>query len=156
MILETIPKAEEIAPQLLKGGLAIDDRGTVSFVNDFDFDGVKRFYMVENHRQGFVRAWHAHKNEAKYVMVVKGSALIGAVKIDDWDNPSKDLKINRYVLSEKSPAVLYIPAGFANGFMSLTEDTKIIFFSTSELKDSLDDDVRYDAHYWKCWQVEER
>lgn len=148
--------ADELQPQLMKGGLAVDDRGTVSFVNDFNFSDVKRFYIVENHKQGFVRAWHAHKNEAKYVMVVKGSALIGAVKIDDWDNPSKDLKINRYVLSEKSPAVLYIPAGFANGFMSLTEDTKIIFFSTSGLKDSLDDDVRYDAHYWECWQVEER
>ena len=147
---------QEVQPQLLKGGLAVDDRGAVSFVNDFNFSDVKRFYIVENHKQGFVRAWHAHKNEAKYVMVVKGSAVIGAVQIDDWDNPSKDLKVNRYVLSEKNPSVLYIPAGFANGFMSLSKDTKIIFFSTSELKDSLNDDIRYDAHYWEAWEVEER
>ena len=147
---------QEVQPQLLKGGLAVDDRGAVSFVNDFNFSDVKRFYIVENHKQGFVRAWHAHKNEAKYVMVVKGSAVIGAVQIDDWDNPSKDLKVNRYVLSEKNPSVLYIPAGFANGFMSLSNDTKIIFFSTSELKDSLNDDIRYDAHYWEAWEVEER
>lgn len=143
-------------PTLIKGGLAVDDRGTVGFVNDFNFAGVKRFYSVENHRQGFVRAWHAHKNEGKYVMVVKGSALIGAVEIDNWENPSKSLKVYRYVLSEKSPAVLFIPPGFANGFMSLTEDSKIIFFSTSELKDSLNDDIRYDAHYWEAWKVEER
>ena len=143
-------------PQLFKGGLAVDDRGTVSFVNDFNFTDVKRFYIVENHTQGFVRAWHAHRKESKYVMVVKGSAVIGAVEIDNWDNPSKDLKIHRYVLSEKNPSVLFIPAGFANGFMSLSEDAKIIFFSTSELKDSLNDDVRYDAHYWEAWKVEER
>jgi len=143
-------------PQLFKGGLAVDDRGTVSFVNDFNFAGVKRFYIVENHKQGFVRAWHAHKKESKYVMVVKGSAVIGAVEIDNWDNPSKDLKMHRYVLSEKNPSVLFIPAGFANGFMSLSEDAKIIFFSTSELKDSLNDDVRFDAHYWEAWKVEER
>ena len=80
---------------------AVDDRGAVSFVNDFDFKDVKRFYIVENHKQGFVRGWHAHKKESKYVMVVKGSALIGAVQIDDWDNPSKDLKVNRYVLVKK-------------------------------------------------------
>jgi len=146
----------ETAPQLLKGGLAVDDRGTVSFVNDFNFDGVKRFYTVENHKQGFVRAWHAHRNESKYVMVVKGSAVIGAVQIDNWEMPSRNLKIHRFVLSEKNPSVLFIPAGYANGFMSLTEDTKIIFFSTSELKDSLNDDVRYDAHYWDPWKVEER
>ncbi|MGA7723587.1 MAG: dTDP-4-dehydrorhamnose 3,5-epimerase family protein [Ignavibacteriaceae bacterium] len=141
---------------LFKGGLAVDDRGAVSFVNDFDFKDVKRFYIVENHKQGFVRAWHAHKKESKYVMVVKGSALIGAVQIDDWDNPSKDLKVNRYVLSEKTPSVLYIPAGYANGFMSLTDYAKIIFFSTSSLNDSLGDDFRYEAHYWDPWIVEER
>lgn len=90
-----------IKPILYKGGLAVDDRGAVSFVNDFNFQDVKRFYVVENHKQGFVRAWHAHKKESKYVMVVKGSALIGAVKINDWVNPSREQKVNRYVLSEK-------------------------------------------------------
>ena len=143
-------------PRLIKGGLAVDDRGQVSFVNDFDFDGVKRFYAVENHRQGFIRAWHAHKKEAKYVMVVKGAALIGAVAIDDWDNPSKDAKVHRHVLSERSPSVLFIPAGYANGFMSLAEDTKILFFSTSTLEESLGDDIRYDARHWDPWTVEER
>lgn len=154
-MFEPITEIESV-PQLLKGGLAVDDRGTVGFVNDFNFDGVKRFYTVENHKQGFVRAWHAHRNESKYVMVVKGSAVIGAVQIDNWEMPSSNLKVHRFVLSEKNPSVLFIPVGYANGFMSLTEDTKIIFFSTSELKDSLNDDVRYDAHYWDPWKVEER
>ena len=31
-------------PVLMKGGLAVDDRGEVGFVNDFDFKEVKRFY----------------------------------------------------------------------------------------------------------------
>ena len=110
-------------PRLIKGGLAVDDRGQVSFVNDFDFSGVKRFYAVENHQRGFIRAWHAHKKEAKYVMVASGSALVGAVAIDDWDNPAKDAQVHRHVLSARSPSVLYIPAGYANGFMSLSEDT---------------------------------
>jgi len=143
-------------PTRIRGGLATDDRGSVSFVNDFDFAGVQRFYMVENHRQGFIRAWHAHKKESKHVLVVKGSALICAVKIDDWDNPSKDLQIHRHVLGERNPAVLFIPAGYANGFMSLTEDAKILFFSSSSLQDSLDDDIRYDARHWDPWTVEER
>ncbi len=140
----------------INGGLAVDDRGTVSFVNDFNFEGVKRFYIVENHKQGFVRAWHAHKKEAKYVMVVKGSAIIGAVKIDNWENPSKDLKVNRFVLSEKNPSVLFIPAGFANGFMSLTDGAKLIFYSTSLLEESKGDDFRFDSRYWDPWEIEER
>jgi dTDP-4-dehydrorhamnose 3,5-epimerase-like enzyme len=147
---------EEKNPILTKGGLSVDDRGTVSFVNDFDFKNVKRFYVVENHKQGFIRAWHGHKNESKHVFVVKGSAVVAAVKIDNWENPSKNLQINRFVLSEKTPSILFIPAGYANGFMSLSDDTKLIFYSTSELKDSLNDDIRFDAHYWDAWKVEER
>lgn len=143
-------------PTMIKGGIAVDDRGSVSFVNDFNFANVKRFYMVENHDNGFVRAWHAHKNEGKYVMVVKGSAKIGAVCIDDWETPSPDLPVDQFVLSEKSPSVLYIPAGYANGFRNLTEDTKIVFFSTSTLAESADDDYRYPARLWNPWDVEER
>lgn len=143
-------------PKLIAGGIAVDDRGTVSFVNDFNFSDVKRFYMVENHKQGFVRAWHAHKNEAKYVSVVQGSMLVCAVKIDNWENPSKDLKTFRFVLSDKKPTILFIPKGFANGFMSLTDNAKIIIYSTSSLSESLNDDIRFDAHYWETWKVEER
>lgn len=142
--------------KLLNGGLAVDDRGQVSFVNDFHFENVKRFYMVSNHKQGFIRAWHGHKNESKYVSVVSGTALVGAVRIDSWDSPSKETIPDRYILSEKKPQILYIPKGYANGFMSLTEDTKIIFYSTSALEDSLNDDFRFDSRYWDIWNIIER
>ncbi len=143
-------------PQLIEGGLAVDDRGKVGFVNEFNFAGVKRFYWVTNHRSGLVRAWHAHRHEAKYVTVVQGAAVIGAVEIDDWDNPSRDSKVSRYVLSVDKPSILYIPAGHANGFMSLTHDAKLMFFSTSTLDQSRGDDTRYDARYWDIWGVAER
>ncbi len=143
-------------PTLFAGGLAADDRGEVSFVNDFDFRGVKRFYAVSNHRQGFVRAWHAHKREAKYVTAVCGAAVVGAVRIDDWDRPSAGLEVKRFVLSAHRPAVLYIPAGYANGFMSLTADMKLMFFSTSSLAESQGDDFRYDARHWNIWDITER
>jgi dTDP-4-dehydrorhamnose 3,5-epimerase-like enzyme len=143
-------------PRLIEGGLAVDDRGSVSFVNGFDFAGVRRFYAITNHRQGFVRAWHAHRREAKYVMVVAGAAIVAAVAIDDWEHPSKAAQVHRFVLSADRPAVLYIPPGHANGFMSLTGDAKLVFFSTATVEDSREDDVRFDARYWDAWSVEER
>jgi dTDP-4-dehydrorhamnose 3,5-epimerase len=141
---------------LYSGDLAVDDRGEVGFVNEFDFAGVKRFYTVKNHRAGFIRAWHGHRQEAKYVTVLGGAALVAAVLIDDWNRPSKDLQISKYIISAKKPRVLFIPAGYANGFMSLTIDTQVVFFSTSTLKDSSTDDVRFPARYWDIWDVEER
>lgn len=135
--------------RIINGGLSIDDRGSVTFVNDFDFLNVKRFYVVENHRSGFIRAWHGHEREGKYVFVVSGTALIGAVKMDD-DSAKK------FILSDRNPKVLYIPPGYANGFKTLEENTKIIFYSTSTLQDSLSDDIRFPYDKWNIWQEDYR
>jgi dTDP-4-dehydrorhamnose 3,5-epimerase-like enzyme len=143
-------------PKIIAGGIAIDDRGTLSFNNDFNFAGVKRYYVVTNHKAGFIRAWHAHRHEAKYVVVVRGSALVGAVRITDWTNPAKDQQPFRTVLSALKPSALYIPAGYANGFMNLTEDATMIFFSTSTLAESMNDDIRFESRYWDIWNVVER
>lgn len=145
-----------IEPFILEGGLAVDDRGILTFANDFSFEGVRRFYMIANHSQNFVRAWHGHKNEAKYMMAVSGSFVVGAVKVDNWESPSKDLEVKRFVLSASKPTILYIPAGFANGLMNLTEDGKLMVYTTSSLEESKGDDFRYDARYWDIWEVAER
>ena len=138
-------------PRLIEGNLSSDTRGEVGFVNDFRFEGVKRFYTVTNHAKGFVRAWHGHKKEAKYVTVIQGAALIAAVKVNNWQAPSKDSKIYSYAVSSRKPAVVHIPGGYVNGFMSLTQDAKVMFFSTATLEESLKDDIRYDARYWNPW-----
>ena len=142
--------------KLISGDIAIDDRGSVSFVNDFNFKGVKRSYTVENHKVGFIRAWHGHKKEAKYVHVISGSALIAAVKVDDWNSPSKSLEVNKFTLSENKPSILFIPPGYANGFKSLTANTKIVFYSTASLDESAGDDYRFDYNFWNIWEDDYR
>ena len=147
---------ESDSVRLIRGGIAFDDRGSLSFANDFAFAGVKRFYAVRNHSSDVVRAWHAHRREAKYVSVLQGAAIVGAVKIDDWESPSPDVTPARYVLASGAPSVLYVPAGYANGFKTLTEDTIILFFSTASLEDSVGDDTRFEARYWDIWNVTNR
>lgn len=131
--------------ELIQGGLAVDDRGSVTFINDFNFEGVKRFYQVENHKIGFIRAWHGHKKEGKYVYVVQGTALVGVVNMITEE-------VSKFVLSSKSPKILWIPAGNYNGFKSLEENTKIIFFSTTTLEESLGDDIRQEFDKWNIWE----
>ena len=143
-------------PFIINGDLSADDRGELMFVNQFNMELVKRFYVVSNHKQGFIRAWHAHKVESKYVFIVYGAALISTVQIDNWDNPSNDLTVDKFVLTAKKPSILYIPSGYANGFKTLSTYTKIIFFSTSTLKESIDDDYRFDAYKWNPWEIIER
>lgn len=143
-------------PVYMKGKLFVDDRGEVGCVNDFDMRQVRRFYTVANHKAGFIRAWHGHKKESKYVTVTSGSAIIAAVKIDNWSQPSQDLDIHRFVLSAATPAVIFIPKGYANGFKTLTVETKVMFFSIATLEQSRNDDFRFDAYYWDPWQIVER
>lgn len=153
-------------PKIINGGIATDDRGSVRFVNDFDFKDVKRFYQVENHRVGFIRAWHGHKKEAKYVYVPRGSALIGAVHLDYFQTinidgigtaPGARLHEPDYVvLSANNPKIWYIPAGYANGFKTLEPNTIVQFFSTSTLEEALQDDIRYPYNNPNLWEEEFR
>ena len=133
----------------IPGGVYADDRGFLRFVNDFDFSNVKRFYQVENHKKGFIRAWHGHHKEAKYVYVAKGTALVGAVNMETEE-------VSKFTISSQSPSVLYIPPGYANGFKNLEDDTIIMFFSTSTLEETHGDDVRFDWDRWNIWEEDYR
>jgi dTDP-4-dehydrorhamnose 3,5-epimerase-like enzyme len=137
----------------IAGGLAIDDRGKLQFCNDFDMSAVRRFYVVSNHAARFVRAWHGHKIEEKYVYVASGAALVCAVRVDDWRSPDRELEISRFVLAEEKPGVLRVPGGYAHGFMTLQPDTRVIFYSTAGLDESLDDDFRFAFDTWDPWTV---
>lgn len=143
-------------PTLIKGGRAVDDRGAVTFVNDFNLQGFKRFYTVQNHKQGFIRAWHGHLKEAKAFIVVTGSVLACAVRMTDAISPSKDEEVKKFTLSSTTPSTLIIPAGYANGFMSLTPDAVLLVLSSTTLEDSLNDDYRFDFDYWNPWEIEPR
>ena len=144
-------------PRLLAGEVAVDDRGLVRFVNDFDFAGVRRFYIVENHRADFIRAWHAHRREGKYVLVTRGAAIVAAVRILDWDKPLAAGPVHRQVMSAAKPAVLWVPPGHANGFKSLTADAQVMFFSTATLEETRGDDVRWPPdQFGDVWTVVER
>jgi dTDP-4-dehydrorhamnose 3,5-epimerase-like enzyme len=153
-------------PHIKVGKASIDDRGKVSYVNAFDplVLGIRRVYTVENHRQGFIRAWHGHEHEDKWVTVVTGAALICAAVLvrEDTDRYgicgqwSPSSATHRMVVSASEPAFVHIPAGHANGFMSLTQDAKLMFFSNKPLEDAAGDDIRLPWDYWNLWEIEQR
>ncbi len=140
----------------ISGARSVDDRGSVSYVNDFDPSHFKRFYTIHNHSVGFIRAWHGHMNERKAIYVASGSAMIGAVQLSSTKMPSRDVQVTRTVLSEHNPGILLIPKGFANGIMTLTPNAVVIVFSDSSVEESRNDDYRYPYDYWDIWQIEQR
>lgn len=134
---------------LVTGELFKDHRGILTFVNDFKFPGVKRFYTLTHPDIGIVRAWQGHKTETKHFFVTKGSFLIGWVKPDDWENPSTDLIVNKQILHASEPAILKVEAGHANGLRALEKDSILMVFSDLDLDQSTADTFRFAAEQWK-------
>lgn len=135
-------------PKIIEGGVFQDQRGSVSFVNDFKFDDIKRFYVISNSEQNPVRAWQGHKLDTKNFYCTKGSFRVSIVEIDNWENPSKDLEVRNFVLKASESKVLQIPAGYANAVQALERDSQLLSFCTLPLDRAAEDDVRYDKQMW--------
>lgn len=135
-------------PRLIKGGIHTDHRGQISFVNDMKFDKIERFYIISNTTENPLRAWQGHKIDNKYFYCVQGTIKVHYVKIDDWEFPSKDLKVESVVLSTIESNILHIPEGYANAIESLEVESKLISFSTLPLNRTSEDEVRFESGMW--------
>ena len=143
-------------PKLIDGNRIYDNRGSLRFSNNLSFEKIKRFYMVHNYTRNFIRAWHGHINEEKYIGCIKGTFQVSAVKINNIKKPNKKNKIHNFFLNESNNNFVHIPKGFANGSMSLEDNSELLIFSTSSIKESLNDDIRYDSQYWNPWKINNR
>ena len=135
-------------PRLLDGGLHVDVRGSIAFVNDFDFQGVDRFYVVRSHRSHEPRGWVGHRREQKRFFVVQGTSLIAVVRPDEWQSPARDLPVERFILSAAKPQILFVPPGFATGSINLTADAVLLVFSSGKIEEAKTDDYRFPADTW--------
>ena len=143
-------------PKIISGGKVYDNRGSLRFNNNLIFKKIKRFYVVHNYSKNFIRAWHGHLKEEKFITCIKGTFQVSAVKITNIKKPSKSSKIFNYVLNESNNDFIHIPKGYANGSMSLEDNSKLLIFSSSKLKDSIKDDYRFEYNYWNPWKIDER
>jgi dTDP-4-dehydrorhamnose 3,5-epimerase-like enzyme len=138
----------ERKPRLIEGGLHVDDRGILSFVNDFDFKEVERSYIVRSHRACQPRGWIGHKRDQKWFWVIQGTCQISVVQPDEWECPASNLPVERFVLSASKPSVLHIPAGYANASVNISEDAILMVFSTGRIEDAKTDDYRFALDTW--------
>jgi len=134
-------------PYLIKGSSFTDERGKISFVNDFEFNNVKRFYIIK-HFNKTIRAWQGHQKEEKYFYAITGTFLVNLIKIDNWQSPSKLINPTQFYLNTNKQNILFIPKGFVNGFVNLENNSELLVFSTTTLKESIKDDYRYDKNYF--------
>lgn len=139
-------------PRVINQKLHVDDRGTVhcAFDNMNDF-GIKRTYIVRNWANGMIRAWHGHQKGDTYMHVLSGAVKFAAKPIADRDGWS--LNYFEVTITAENPQMLFVPRGWFNGAMSLTDDTKILVYSTHSFEDVKEDDFRDSVSVSECSHI---
>lgn len=137
--------------QIISGGAFEDERGKIIFCNEFDLSEVKRFYLIEHPDTNVVRAWQGHQREQKWFFVIEGAFKMVLVQPDHWQNPSKELVTEEFILRSSEPKVLQVPANYANGFKALEPKSKIMVFSSFTVEESSNDNFRFDKDLWYDW-----
>jgi len=142
----------KVAPYIIKGGSYTDERGGLEFYNDFDMSQIKRVYFTTHFDSEVIRAWQGHTIESRWFCTVKGSFQVKLIEIDNWKNPSDELKVLEYKLTTEKQEILYIPNGFVNGFKALEVNSKLMIMSNYKLNEIENDQIRFDQNKWTKWE----
>jgi len=110
--------------------------------SDFKNAGINKAFVQDNFsysRKGVLRGLHYQLNpfaQGKLVKVLKGS--IFDVAVDIRKGSPYFGKWVYAILSAENRLMLWIPEGFAHGFLSLEEATEVLYKNTNEYNPSLD------------------
>lgn len=135
-------------PQIITGGKHYDERGSLLYNNDFGFLGIKRMYCIENADTEFIRDWTGHKIEQRWFCVIHGRFILRLVKIDNWQNPSKESNILEFELDADRLNILYMPKGYASAIQAKEKKSKLLVMVDHSLRE-IDDDYRFPIDYFK-------
>lgn len=131
------------AVKKIQGGISLDGRGQIRYVNEFDMSLVKRFYIIKNSDTELIRGWRGHRIERRWFYVLSGSFELNLVKIDDWDEPSVNLPIEKIKLTSDDLQIVYLPMGHASAFRALEENSELLVFADFSL-----DHAPFDNYIW--------
>ena len=124
-----------------------DNRGVITYNNDFDASPVKRIYIIENADTALVRGWQGHKIERRWFCCVSGSFEIAVVKIDNFEAPNPQSAIHRFVLTDHELTYLAVPAGCMTAIRALDINSKLLVMSDFRLGE-IQDEYRLDSNYF--------
>lgn len=136
---------------LLEGKSHQDERGIITYNNDFDLSQIKRIYTIENHSTDFIRGWQGHEIEQRWFACMKGSFEISVIIVDDFIYPSREVTIQKYLLKDDVLTYLHIPSGCITAIQAKEENSKLLVLADYGLGE-INDEYRYSVDYFKTIQ----
>ena len=122
-------------PRLFYPTVYEDDRGFfMESFNTYIQKKINQTFIQDNHsksKKGVIRGLHYQwdKPMGKLLRVVKGTGL--EIIVDIRENSKTYGLWSGFRLSDVNNAILWVPPGFANGFLSLEEDTHLQYKTTA-------------------------
>jgi dTDP-4-dehydrorhamnose 3,5-epimerase len=116
--------------------------------SDFRNNGILEDFVQDNHSvstKGVLRGLHfqtAPAEQAKLVRVVKGEAW--DVSVDMRPDSSTYLCWVAEFLTAENRYMLYVPRGFVHGFVSLSDDTHLVYKCSAEYDRNCERGIRWD------------
>jgi dTDP-4-dehydrorhamnose 3,5-epimerase-like enzyme len=141
----TNSQSQILIPQFLEGKKHQDERGIITYNNDFDASEVKRIYTIENNSTDLIRGWQGHKMEQRWFSAIKGSFKIQILSIAYFEKGLKDLQPYCFVLKADQMDILHVPAGFVSSIQALEEGAKLLVLADYKLGE-VDDEFRFEYH----------
>jgi len=114
----------------------------------FHANGIIEEFVQDNHSKsmkGVLRGLHYQLNpkaQGKLVRCVAGSVF--DVSVDIRKNSPTFGKWAGFELSAENKKILWIPAGFAHGFLTLQDDTEFLYKTSNEYSDEHDRGIKFD------------
>lgn len=135
--------------KIINGGSHTDERGTITFINDFDMQSVKRFYRIKHHDIITVRGWRGHRIEQRWFHVNIGTFKVKLIAVDDWNSPNPRLPQKEFVIKAEDNSVLHIPAGYASAIQATLANSEITVFADYGIDHAQHDDYLFPTDYFK-------
>lgn len=130
----------------------VDDRGhffRTYCKNEFEGMGHTKEFVQINHSvnkyKGTFRGFHYQNppfKEIKVVRCISGSVL--DVVIDIRKNSKTFLESFQLEISEENRKMIYIPEGFAHGFITLEDNSQLIYFHSEFYNPKFEKGLRFD------------
>ena len=136
---------------IVEGEIFRDARGQISSLNAFDFQDVKRCYVIHHPNKSVVRGWNGHQFEKKWFYCIKGVFTLGLVEIDNWDTPSDNLDTEIYELSENESKIICVPEGYANCIKAQEDGSIMLVLSNKSIDETIKDSWKYNSSMWIDW-----
>lgn len=135
-------------PNLISGNCHADQRGKVCYNNHFDATEIKRLYIIENDNPELIRAWVGHQIEQRWFSAVAGSFEIQLIKIDDWQQPSKNLPKLIFKLEANALNILHIPKGYISSIQAMQTEAKLLVMADYMIGQT-NDEYRFEPNYFQ-------